>query len=124
MGFSHPRPSVSIIVPKGVFMKMIRCIVRPEKETDVVKNLEKSGFTALTKIDVLGRGKQKGIQVGSAKYDELAKTMYLLVVEDEEFPRAMDALKVGARTGNPGDGKIFVTEVDEAITIRTGEKVL
>ena len=105
-------------------MKMIRCIVRPEKEADVVKNLEKSGFTALTKMDVLGRGKQKGIQVGSAKYDELAKTMYLLVVEDEEFPRAMDALKTGARTGNPGDGKIFVTEVDEAITIRTGEKTL
>ncbi len=105
-------------------MKMIRCVIRPEKEQDVVKNLEKSGFTALTKVDVLGRGKQKGIQVGSARYDELAKTMYMIVVEDEEFPRCMDALKTGARTGNPGDGKIFVTEVDEAITIRTGEKVL
>ena len=105
-------------------MKMIRCVVRPEKEWDVVKNLEKSGFTALTKMDVLGRGKQKGIQVGSAKYDELAKTMFMLVVEDEEYPRAMDALKTSARTGNPGDGKIFVTEVDEVLTIRTGEKVL
>src|SRR5258708_4602709 len=105
-------------------MKMIRFIVRPEKETDVVKYLEKSGFTALTKLDVLGRGKQKGIQIGSAKYDELAKTMFILVVEDEEIPRAMDALKTGARTGNPGDGKIFISEVEQAITIRTGENSL
>lgn len=105
-------------------MKMIRCIVRPEKEFDVVKNLEKSGFMAYTKMDVLGRGKQRGIQIGSAKYDDLAKTLFMLVVEDEEMPRAVDSLKNGARTGNPGDGKIFVTEVDEAITIRTGEKVL
>jgi nitrogen regulatory protein PII 1 len=105
-------------------MKMIRCIVRPEKEFDVVKNLEKSGFMAYTKMDVLGRGKQRGIQIGSAKYDDLAKTLFMLVVEDEELPRALDSLKNGARTGNPGDGKIFVTEVDEVLTIRTGEKVL
>jgi nitrogen regulatory protein PII 1 len=105
-------------------MKMIRCVVRPEKEIDVVKNLEKSGFMALTKMDVLGRGKQKGIRVGSAKYDELAKTMFMLVVEDKDFPKAMEAFKTGARTGNPGDGKIFVTDVEEAITIRTREKVL
>jgi|ERR1700722_19443732 nitrogen regulatory protein PII 1 len=105
-------------------MKMIRCVVRPEKEIDVVKNLEKSGFMALTKMDVLGRGKQKGIRVGSAKYDELAKTMFMLVVEDKDFSKAMEAFKTGARTGNPGDGKIFVTDVEEAITIRTREKVL
>ena len=103
---------------------MIRCVVRPEKEWDVVKNLEESGFMALTKMDVLGRGKQKGIQMGSARYDELAKTMFMLVVEDEDLTRAMDALKTGARTGNPGDGKIFVTEVEEVLTIRTGEKIL
>ncbi len=105
-------------------MKMIRGIVRPEKEMDVVKNLEKSGFTAYTKLDVLGRGKQKGIQIGSARYDELAKVMFILVVEDADVARAVDALKTGARTGNPGDGKVFVTEVEQAITIRTGEKVL
>jgi nitrogen regulatory protein PII 1 len=105
-------------------MKMIRCIVRPEKEMDVVRNLEKSGFVALTKMDVLGRGKQKGLRVGSAKYDELAKTLFLLVVEDADYSRALDAFKTGARTGNPGDGKIFVTEVEEAVTLRTGEKGL
>lgn len=105
-------------------MKMIRCIVRPEKENDVVQSLEKSGFRAFTKMDVLGRGRQKGIQIGSARYDELAKVLFLLVVEEEDFPRAVEAFKSGARTGNPGDGKIFVTEVDEAITIRTGERSL
>jgi nitrogen regulatory protein PII 1 len=105
-------------------MKMIRCIVRPEREPDVVNSLEESGFTAYTKMDVLGRGKQKGIQIGSAKYDELAKTLFLLVVEDKDLPRALVALKAGARTGNPGDGKIFVTEVEEVLTIRTGEKTL
>jgi len=103
---------------------MIRCVVRPEKEWDVVKNLEESGFMALTKMDVLERGKQKGIQMGSARYDELAKTMFMLVVEDVDLTRAMDALKTGARTGNPGDGKIFVKEVEEVLTIRTGEKIL
>jgi nitrogen regulatory protein PII 1 len=105
-------------------MKMIRCIVRPEKEHEVVKNLEKSGFTALTKLDVLGRGKQKGITVGSAKYDVLPKTMFMLVVEDDEVPQALHAFKTGAHTGNPGDGKIFITEVEEAITIRTRAKTL
>ena len=105
-------------------MKMIRCIVRPEKEFDVVKNLEKAGFTAYSKIDVLGRGKQRGIQIGSAKYDDLAKTMFMLVVESADVARALDAMKNGARTGNPGDGKIFVTEVEEVLTIRTGEKTL
>ncbi len=105
-------------------MKMIRGIVRPEKEMEVVKNLEKSGFNAYTKLDVLGRGKQKGIQIGSARYDELAKVMFILVVEDADCPRAIDALKNGARTGNPGDGKVFITEVEEAITIRTGDHSL
>jgi nitrogen regulatory protein PII 1 len=105
-------------------MKMIRCIVRPDKEWDVVKTLEKSGIFAFTKMDVFGRGKQKGIQIGSARYDELAKTQFMIVVEEEDLTRAMDAIKVGARTGNPGDGKIFISDVDEAYTIRTGEKVL
>lgn len=105
-------------------MKMIRCIVRPEKEMDVVRHLEKSGFTAFTKVDVLGRGRQRGVQVGATKYEELAKVMFLLVVEEEELARALDALKTGARTGHPGDGKIFVTDVEEVMTIRTGEKAL
>jgi len=105
-------------------MKMIRAIVRPEKEMEVVKNLERSGFSAFTKLDVLGRGKQKGLQVGSARYDELAKVMFILVVEDGDSARAVDSFKNGARTGNPGDGKVFITDVDQVVTIRTGENTL
>ena len=105
-------------------MKMIRAVIRPEKESDVLTALERSGFSALTKWDVLGRGRQRGIKIGSARYEELAKLMLMLVVEDKDLERAMDIIKISARTGNFGDGKIFVTPVEEAITVRTGEKVL
>ena len=105
-------------------MKMIRAIVRPEKVEEVVNSLEKEGFVALTKIDVFGRGKQKGIQVGSTRYDELPKVMLMIVVENEQENKAISVIEDNARTGNIGDGKIFVTEVDEAYTIRTGEKGL
>ncbi len=105
-------------------MKMIRAIVRPEKEEEVAKKLEEKGIIPLTKMDVLGRGRQKGLQVGGASYDELAKVMLMLVVEDGEVPKVLEAVMEGARTGNYGDGKVFVTEVLEAYTIRTGERGL
>ncbi|MBI3012883.1 MAG: P-II family nitrogen regulator [Elusimicrobia bacterium] len=102
-------------------MKMIRAIVRPEKEEEVLKSLETAGFPSMTKMDVLGRGKQKGIQVGTAVYDELAKTMIMVVVEDTQAEKAAAAITESAKTGNFGDGKIFVSTVDSAITIRTGK---
>ena len=104
--------------------KMIRAIIRPEKESDVISALEKAGFAAMTKADVYGRGKQKGIKIGSAKYEELSKLMLMLVVEDQDLERAIDIIKVSARTGNYGDGKIFVTPVEKVLTIRTGEATL
>lgn len=105
-------------------MKMIRAIIRPEKETEVLTALERSGFSAMTKIDVLGRGRQRGIKIGSAKYDEISKLMMLLVVEDQDLERAMDIIKVSARTGNFGDGKLFITPVERVLTVRTGEEGL
>ena len=101
-------------------MKMIRAIIRPEREEIVMEALEAKGFPSLTKVDVLGRGKQKGVQVGGTVYDELAKTMVLVVVEDDKVEEAVSAICEGSRTGNYGDGKIFVTPVDQAYTIRTG----
>ena len=103
-------------------MKMIRAIVRPEKTEDVVDSLEEVGFIALTKLDVFGRGKQKGIQIGPTKYDELPKVMLMLVVEDGDAETVIDTIREHARTGSFGDGKIFVTEVEETYTIRTGER--
>lgn len=105
-------------------MKMIRAIIRPEKEETVVGALEKEGFIALTKIDVFGRGKQKGITVGGTKYDELPKLMLMLVTEDADSTKVVKTITKSARTGSFGDGKIFVTDVSEAYTIRTGEKGL
>jgi nitrogen regulatory protein PII 1 len=102
-------------------MKMIRAIIRPEKEDETVRALEEAGFPALTKMDVLGRGQQKGIQVGTAVYDELAKTMLIIAVEDDQVSKAHDVIARAAKTGNFGDGKIFVSPVDSSTTIRTAK---
>jgi nitrogen regulatory protein PII 1 len=101
-------------------MKMIRAIIRPNKEEKVVEHLEKEGFFSLTKMNVFGRGKQKGIRVGTVCYDELPKVMLMLVVNDDELTKAINVIQNSARTGNIGDGKIFVTDVSEAYTVRTG----
>ena len=105
-------------------MKLIKAVIRPEKEFDVVHGLEKEGFYSLTKLDVLGRGKQKGVQVGSAVYDELAKLMLMIVVEDKDAPKVVQTIESHAKTGNFGDGKIFISDVAEAYTIRTGKNRL
>ncbi len=105
-------------------MKMIRAIIRPSKEEKVVEHLEKEGFYSLTKMNVFGRGKQKGIRVGTVCYDELPKVMLMLVVDDEDASKAVNVIQNSARTGNIGDGKIFVTDVSEAYTVRTGESGL
>lgn len=105
-------------------MKMIRAIIKPEKAEDVVDALEKEGFISLTKIDVFGRGKQKGIQIGSTVYDELPKVMLMIVVEDAQVENIVNVIGDSARTGNIGDGKIFITVVEETYTVRTGKKEL
>jgi nitrogen regulatory protein PII 1 len=105
-------------------MKMIRAIIRPETMDKVADALEAGGFVALTRMDVFGRGKQKGIKVGNVVYDNLPKSMLMMVVDDERLDSAVKIIEESARTGNIGDGKIFVTSVDEAYTIRTGQRGL
>ena len=105
-------------------MKMIRAIIRPEAVDRVADNLEAGGFTALTRIEVFGRGKQKGIKVGDMVYDNLPKTMLMMVVDDAKLDSAVKIIEDSARTGNIGDGKIFITTVEEAYTIRTGARGL
>jgi nitrogen regulatory protein PII 1 len=103
-------------------MKMIQSIIRPEKEKEVVTSLEKAGIYAFTRLDVFGRGTQKGIQVGPVRYEELAKVWLLVVVKDSMRDRAIEIIKIAARTGNPGDGKIFVSSLAEVRTLRTRSK--
>jgi nitrogen regulatory protein PII 1 len=105
-------------------MKMIRAFIRPEKEQEVVLALEGAGFPSLTKMPVFGRGKQKGLQVGPVHYDELAKTLIMMVVDDTEADRVIGIIQDKARTGFIGDGKVFVSPVEAAYTVRTGEAAL
>ncbi|AGB19463.1 P-II family nitrogen regulator [Thermoanaerobacterium saccharolyticum] len=105
-------------------MKMVRAIIRPEKEKQVVEALDKNGYSSMTKMHIFGRGKQKGIQVGPIVYDELPKILLMIVAKDEDVSKIVNLIESNARTGNIGDGKIFISEVDEAYTIRTGNKEL
>jgi len=101
-------------------MKMIWAVIRPEMVDGVIKALAEGGYSAVTRFDVYGRGKQKGMQVYGLNYD-LPKTMLMIVVEDGSAADAVGIIEENARTGSIGDGRIFVTAVEEAHTIRTGE---
>ncbi|ABZ83693.1 nitrogen regulatory protein p-ii [Heliomicrobium modesticaldum Ice1] len=105
-------------------MKMIRAIVRPEKAEVVAEALAQAGLTSLTKMHVFGRGKTKGMRIGDVVYDEFPKTMLLMVVDDENVEKAVDVIIEAGKTGSMGDGKIFVTPVEEAYTVRTGARGL
>lgn len=100
-------------------MKMIRAIIRPERVENVVDALDEAGFVAMTKMEVIGRGKQKGIQLENIYYDEIPKTMLMLVAEDEQTDKIVEIVSDTSFTGNFGDGKIFISPVDEAYTVRT-----
>ena len=103
-------------------MKLIRAMIRPEREEPVIEALERAGIVSLTKMDVLGRGQQRGVQVGATVYDELPKVQLMVIVEDAKVEGAVEAISAGAKTGQYGDGKIFISPVEAAYTIRTGRK--
>jgi nitrogen regulatory protein PII 1 len=70
-----------------------------------------------------GRGQQRGVQVGNTVYSELPKIMLTIVVEDTKLEAAVNAIQSGAKTGQHGDGKIFISPVDAVYTVRTGQKM-
>lgn len=108
-------------------MKMIKAFIRPEKAEDVLNALMDKGFSAVTKVSVLGRGKQKGLKVGDIYYDEIPKEMVMMVVEDSDVDKVTKIITDSARSGKEGrygDGKIFLTEVEKAITISSGKEGL
>lgn len=108
-------------------MQLIRAIVRPEKSAIVMKALFEAGYVAVTKIPVVGRGKQRGIKVGDITYDELQKDLLMIVVKSDDKEFAINTILEAARTGEKGaygDGKIFVSPVDEAYTVSRGIKEL
>ncbi len=107
-------------------MKHIIAIIRPEKLDSVRNALEKAGCTGLMISEVSGHGKQKGIvqqwRGEKFKVDLIPKIKLELVVSDSALPIIKKAIIESARTGEIGDGKIFVSDVSEVIRIRTGEE--
>jgi nitrogen regulatory protein P-II 1 len=106
-------------------MKKIEAIVKPFKLDDVKEALHDIGIVGLTVTEAKGFGRQKGHTelYRGAEYvvDFLPKVKIEIVVEDGLLERALDVIRQSAHTGRIGDGKIFVSAVDEAIRIRTGE---
>jgi nitrogen regulatory protein P-II 1 len=108
-------------------MNKVEAIIRPERLDAVKEALAGAGFVGLNIVAVTGRGVQKGIVHagrGGEEYrvDMLPKAKVELVVTDAETDKAVNTIIEAARTGSIGDGKIFVSAVDQAIRIRTGEK--
>ena len=107
-------------------MKKIEAIIKPFKLDDVKDALHEVGVSGITVTEVKGFGRQKGHTelYRGAEYvvDFLPKVKIEIVMEDNLVERAIEAITQAARTGRIGDGKIFVSTIDEAIRIRTGER--
>ena len=107
-------------------MKKIEAIIKPFKLDDVKEALHEVGVAGLTVTEAKGFGRQKGHTelYRAAEYvvDFLPKVKIEVVLEDGQVERAVEAVQQAAYTGRIGDGKIFVTNVEEVLRIRTGEK--
>ena len=107
-------------------MKKIEAIIREEKLAAVKAAIEELGYYGMTVSEVVGRGKQGGIKlqwrVGEYHVDFLPKLKIEVVVLDEDVPRVLNVITSSARTGEKGDGKIFVMPVENAVRVRTGEE--
>jgi nitrogen regulatory protein P-II 1 len=107
-------------------MKKVEAIIKPFKLDDVKEALHEVGVKGLTVTEAKGFGRQKGHTelYRGAEYvvDFLPKVKVEVVVEEAMLERVIEAIQQSAHTGRIGDGKIFVSTVDEAIRIRTGEK--
>jgi nitrogen regulatory protein P-II 1 len=106
-------------------MKYIVAVIQPDRLNEVLDELEKAQVHLVTVTQVMGRGRQKGVaevyrghkEVGSL----LRKVKLEIAVNDNFVKPTLDAIVAGARTGNIGDGKIFILNLEECIRIRTGE---
>lgn len=106
-------------------MKKIEAIIKPFKLDEVKESLQDAGIQGITVTEAKGFGRQKGHTelYRGAEYivDFLPKVKVEVVISDDLAEQAVEAIQSAARTGRIGDGKIFVSTIDEAIRIRTGE---
>ena len=109
-------------------MNKVEAIIRPEKLNEVKEALADIGLIGLNVINVTGRGAQRGVTAGGSRgvgryeIDMLPKVKLELVVHDDNTQKTVDIIIEHSRTGNIGDGKIFVYPVSNAIRVRTGEQ--
>jgi nitrogen regulatory protein P-II 1 len=107
-------------------MHKVEAIIRPERLEEVQHELEALGLTGLTVTEVRGAGRQAGYveRYRGLEYRVrlIAKVKIEVVVPDELLDRVLASIQSAGRTGEVGDGKIFVTRVDDAVRIRTGER--
>jgi nitrogen regulatory protein P-II 1 len=107
-------------------MKRIDAIIRPNQLEDVKNRLTGVGVEGITISEVRGFGRQKGhteVYRGTEYSVELLpKIQITILAADDLAPKILEAITVGARTGKVGDGKIFVTQLEEVIRIRTGDR--
>jgi len=107
-------------------MKKVEAVIKPFKLDEVKTALHEVGVTGMTVSEVRGFGRQKGHTevYRGAEYviDFLPKVKIEVVLDDALAPRAVEAIQQAARTDKIGDGKIFVTPIEEAVRIRTGER--
>ncbi len=110
----------------GTAMKKIEAIIKPFKLDEVKEALNEIGLKGITVLEAKGFGRQKGHTelYRGAEYvvDFLPKVKIELVIEDALADRAVEAIRAAALTGRIGDGKIFVSSIEQAIRIRTGER--
>ena len=106
-------------------MKLVTCIIKPFKLDDVREALSEVGVQGMTVIEVKGFGRQKGHTelYRGAEYvvDFLPKVKIEVALEEDLLDKGIDAISKAANTGKVGDGKIFVTTLEEVVRIRTGE---
>jgi nitrogen regulatory protein P-II 1 len=107
-------------------MKKIEAIIKPFKLDEVKEALHEVGLKGITVLEAKGFGRQKGHTelYRGAEYvvDFLPKVKIEVVLEDDQLERAIEAIQQAAKTGRIGDGKIFISTIDDAIRIRTGER--
>ena len=107
-------------------MKEIIAIIRPEKLENVKSALESIECRGLTVVDVKGRGRQLGVtesyRGSDYRIDLLPKTRLEIIVKDDEVDEVIDTIVKTAQTGDIGDGKIFISPVEDVVRIRTGER--
>ena len=106
-------------------MKRIEAIIRPERVSEVLKSLEKVGYSGVTVTETQGHGKQKGMTQSwrgeTYKLDLLPKVKIEIVAKDADAVGIAQAIAAIAKTGEIGDGKIFISPVEYCLRIRTGE---